>query len=411
MAVDRDSDEECSISGSDSEDILWTRRRCRLSGHESGDRARLLLHRGTPVSLPLRSQAASRSRSAPPSALPLNPHLQSFLVDKGGGLFIKVMLSTATTVDLTFDDDDWVAPQASAKLYRAASVGNSWGVTSFGRGFNWKRHDDDNDQHPDRDKDSRQPPTDTIPPNLLVNPGLATHTKAAATWGSFITSSRNVSPVVPSVITALTPIHPAPSFSGSFMSGSLSRSPVQSQCSSPRPLSPSNLIAALNRSPLSRSQSSPRLDGDPHVPRSRRRSSHQRVSLIAGRVSIVSSRPPSPPPAAPQKLVRSGSAASFLSVASSTGPPTPGVDKTPTVGERSISEFVIEGEIGRGAYGLVNRAREMNIDGTQGVRPLSISYLNFFNFCYSHRWSSSRLSSPESSLTAGNDIRSTELYL
>lgn len=372
MAVDRarDSDEEDSASDSESEDILWTRRRCRLSGQESGDRVRLLLHRGTPVTLPLRSQAASRSRSAPPSALPLNPHLQSFLVDKGGGLFIKVMLSTATTVDLTFDDDDWVAPQASAKLYRAASVGNSWGVTSFGRGFDWKRNDDDH-EHPERDRDLRQPSVETNSSNHqhAASTGIAGHAK---TWGSFISSSRTSSPVSSTLISAFTPIHSAPpiSSSGSFMSGALSRSPVQSRCSSPRPLSPSQISTSFSRSPLMRSQSSPRLDNDSAGPRSRRRSSHQRVSLIAGRVSIVSSRPSSPPPVAPQKLVRSGSAASFLSVASSAGPPTPGADKTPTVGERSISEFVIEGEIGRGAYGLVKRAREMTIDGTLGVRPI-----------------------------------------
>ena len=190
--IDRDSDEECSVSDSE-EEFLWTRRRCRLSRQESGDRARMLLHRGTPVALPLRSQAASRSRSAPPSALPLSPHLQSSLVDKGGGLFIKVMLSTATTVDLTFDDDDWVAPQASAKLYRAASVGNSWGVTSFGRGFNWKRHDDDHEQHSDRDKDPpRQLTVETPPPNNhnhAASAGVANHTKPPfSTWGSFISS-------------------------------------------------------------------------------------------------------------------------------------------------------------------------------------------------------------------------------
>ncbi|KIP11994.1 hypothetical protein PHLGIDRAFT_27609 [Phlebiopsis gigantea 11061_1 CR5-6] len=89
---------------------------------------------------------------------------------------------------------------------------------------------------------------------------------------------------------------------------------------------------------------------------------------------IVPSQPPSPPPTAPQKLVRANSAASFLSVASSTGPPTPSADKTPSVGERSISEFVIEGEIGRGAYGLVKRAREMKLDGTLGP-PLVIKQI------------------------------------
>ncbi|KAI0348010.1 kinase-like protein [Trametopsis cervina] len=278
------------------------------------------------------------------------------------------MLSTATTVDLTFDDDDWVAPQAGAKLYRAASVGNSWGVTSFGRGFNWTGDKSDTEHSVEHDQDSRRLSREMQPP--LTVP--ATQAKSYFPWGSNTSSARNSSPGSSSVLTALTPIHPTPLYTGSFSQSPFARSPVQSRCSSPRPMSPTAFSA--NHSPLLRSQSSPRLDNDPNRPRSRRRSSHQRVSLIAGRVSIVSSRPPSPPPTAPQRLVRASSTASFLSVASSTGPPTPGVDKTPTAGERSISEFVIEGEMGRGAYGLVKRAREMNIDGTLGP-PLVIKQI------------------------------------
>ena len=357
-----DDDETRSPSDSECEDYLWTSRRCRQSRQESGDRIKMLLHGGRSA-LPERSQAVCRSRSCPPSAFPPNPHLQATLIDKGGGLFIKVMLSTATTVDLTFDDDDWVAPQAGPKLYRAASVGNSWGVTSFGRGFNWKRDKKDEDNVEERAQESRHLNVEAQLPQTAP----ATQSKSYSPWSSGSFSSRTSSPVSSSVLSALTPIHSTPSSTASYVSGPLSRSPAQSPSSSPRPMSPAPLSA--NHSPLLRSQSSPRLDNDPNRPRSRRRSSHQRVSLIAGRVSIGPSRPSSPPPSTPQKLVRANSAASFLSVASSTGPPTPDADKTPHVGERSISEFVIEGEIGRGAYGLVKRAREMNLDGSIGVRP------------------------------------------
>jgi hypothetical protein len=38
------------------------------------------------------------------------------------------------------------------------------------------------------------------------------------------------------------------------------------------------------------------------------------------------------------------------------------------LGERNISEFAIEKEIGRGAYGLVKLAREIQAQGTLGVR-------------------------------------------
>ncbi len=352
---------EDSASESEGEDYLWvTRRRpCRLSRLESGDPLTLHLHRGKTS---LHAQTASRSRSAPPSSLPSKPHLQSLLIRKGDTSFAKAMLSTATTVDLTFDDDDWTAPPAAAKLYRAASVGNSWGVTSIGRGFDWKALDEQKENskwdHEPRihleSHSGNHPQTSQLP-------------KTRSAWVSAPTIPKALGS--PPIITTLSTVAPAPI--PSYASGSfISRSPVQSRCSSPRPLSPANSFVS-GRSPLLRSPSSPRIPG---TPRSRRRSSQQRVSLIAGRVSIIPAEPPSPPPIGPQKLVRSGSAASFLSVASSAGPPTPGVDKAPTVGERSISEFVIEREIGRGAYGLVKRAREMQDDGSLGVRGSIRSY-------------------------------------
>lgn len=54
-----------------------------------------------------------------------------------------------------------------------------------------------------------------------------------------------------------------------------------------------------------------------------------------------------------------------------TGPPTPG--KVHYAGDRSIAEFVIQGDVGQGAYGLVKRGREVMADGSYGV---SIHSLN-----------------------------------
>lgn len=357
VAVDED---ELSTSDSDNEDYLWlSRRRCRHSREESGDPPPRQLHRGT--SSTLGSQASPRSRSAPPPSLTPDSHLQRLIVDNGGTPFLKTMLTAATHVDLTFDDGDWTAPQPSSKLYRAASVGNSWGVTSFGRGFNWKRHEDGTDSEA---KPTAEPHIPASPSSSQGQNGQLS--KARSAWAS----SPTVPPcslAAPSPVPATPPSYAVHVPNGTFISGPFSRSPVQSRCSSPRPLSPLSGAIGSRRSPIVRSPSSPRLGNPLGGPHSRRRSSHQRVSLIAGRVSIVPSQPPSPPPTSPQKLVRANSTASFLSVASSTGPPTPSTDKNPSAGERSISEFVIEGEIGRGAYGLVKRAREMNLDGTLGV--------------------------------------------
>ncbi|KAH9937648.1 kinase-like domain-containing protein [Fomitopsis serialis] len=265
------------------------------------------------------------------------------------------MLATAATVDRTFDDDDWLAPQPTQRLYRAASVGNSWGVTSIGRGFDWK----------DQEDQTQDPPALEHSARLHADPPVLSR-DTTVTLGRAARPARS---------------HPhAPAFfsnpSGSYFASSspLSQSPNPSRPSSPLPISrtvsPGPLSPGLVRPPLSHTPTSPRLGG---TARPRRRSSQQRVSLIAGRVSIVPSQPPSPPPAVPQTLVRANSAASFLSVAASTGPPTPS-SEVDALNERSISEFVIEREIGRGAYGLVKRAREMNGDGTLGP-PLVIKQI------------------------------------
>lgn len=373
MTVDETFLDDLDGSESESEQYLYVARRgCRQAREKSGDTQAHQPRATTNV----RSQAASRSRSAPPPSLAPNHHLLSLIHERGGTSFLKSMLTAAPTVDLTFDDDDWTAPAAPAKLYRAASVGNSWGVTSFGRGFNWKKHDNEkeNEDVDDWERDSRLH-VEAHGSSVSSSSQLS---KTRTAWVSAPSITKSSTAASPPIMTALTTS--SPSFaSGSFITGPLSRSPVQSRCSSPRPLSPANVSPALgsSRSPLIRTPSSPRIPGSP---RTRRRSSQQRVSLIAGRVSIIPAEPPSPPPTAPQKLVRAGSAGSFLSVASSTGPPTPGADQPPLATERSIAEFVIEREIGRGAYGLVKRAREMLEDGSLGVRPTLILSNALFTF-------------------------------
>ncbi|GBE78281.1 kinase-like protein [Sparassis crispa] len=308
---------------------------------------------------PSKSFRSGRSSSAPPSSSRrTRPSLAQ-------GSLLQPSMLAAHTVDLPFDDDDWVAPPPTDRLYRAASVGNSWGVTSFGRGFDWKKKDEEL-QSPARHQGlqlSAEPQilSKDTPPFLRARPtrlSTVAVAKPKATTPPPAVPKSNRSPIF-----------------GSFISGPLTHSPMSSRpasppiTSSPQPMSPAELADSSIPTTLSRSPSSPRLSTP-----SRRRSSQQRVSLIAGRVSIVQVEPPSPPPNAPQKLVRTNSSRSFLSVASSTGPPTPSSEAVEQLSERSISEFVVEKEIGRGAYGLVKRAREMQDDGTLGP-PLVIKQI------------------------------------
>ncbi|CCM01949.1 uncharacterized protein FIBRA_04022 [Fibroporia radiculosa] len=348
-----ESDEERGASG-DEDGILWVGHGRRL--------------RGGPIrtwTIPSKPTFRSgRSSSAPPAFTTTKVPLPTTF----GATVCSEMLAAAT-IDLAFDDDDWVGPPQGQRLYRAASVGNSWGVTSIGRGFDWHKQDEEGEcAEPEQSQTHPEPPLLGTDPSATLKPRptrLNTHAVSRVIHSADPGSSASsvAVPVIPSVSPPR----------GNVISAILSRSPAVSRPASPRPLSraasPRPLSPASTRPPLSHTPTSPRLNGPP---RPRRRSSQQRVSLIAGRVSIVPIEPPSPPPVVAQTLVRTSSAASFLSVAS-TGPPTPN-SEVDVSSERSISEFVIEREIGRGAYGLVKRAREMNNDGTLGP-PLVIKQI------------------------------------
>lgn len=234
------------------------------------------------------------------------------------------------TVDLAVDKDDWNSFDTPIFSARSGSFGSnsygSWGVTSIGRGFDWDENDQvKRQQEPDQKLDCAE----QLSRKSIMRP---------------VTNS---------------PLASSPQQSQLFVD-TLRMSPANS-----RPVSPHSNRLAISRSPSIHSlSSSPR---SPTVPRPRRRSSQKRVSLVAGRVSIAPMEPPSPPPA----LYRSSSTSSFLSVASSTQPPSPVSESF--LGGKSISDYTIDGEIGRGAYGLVKRAREIQPDGL-GVRCTCFSH-------------------------------------
>ncbi|KAF8843959.1 kinase-like protein [Paxillus ammoniavirescens] len=266
-------------------------------------------------------------------------------------------------LDLTFDDDDWLAP-APPMFYRAASVGNSWGVTSIGRGFDWTAKEDD---HATLSQAEYSPPNKPQVP--IYEPVICDSTKHQATAPRSSQTSLATAPAARPYVLALEresltiqPSVSAPQITDSPISNSHLHSPFKPSWSlTPLQSNASEVSCSL----LSRS---------PPLPRPRRRSSQQRVSLIAGRVSIAPIDPPSPPPAMPQILRRSGSTGNLLPSVVSTGPPTPVKDTQVLPDGKTISDFFIEREIGRGAYGLVKRAREYKSDGSLGP-PLVIKQI------------------------------------
>jgi protein-serine/threonine kinase len=267
------------------------------------------------------------------------------------------MLTAPAAVDITFDDDSWGAPPFN----RAVSVGNSWGVTSIGRGFNWAAEEEEEEEE-EVQKGLSDARGDTKLDDSTISTGSFICPPSPAYTVAFTTSTNSDTLYPATILTPSTPLHIL-SPTSLFTTEPLSFSSTESPSISHRPLTPSS--SSLFSPNIS---APPRPIRSPTSPRLRRRSSQQRVSLIAGRLSIAPIEPPSPPPVAPQKLIRSGSTASLLSLDLSTRPPTPSSSiVTQVSSERRISEFVIQGEIGRGAYGLVKKAREMKADGKLGV--------------------------------------------
>ena len=321
------------------------------------------------------------------------------------------------------------------------SLGSSWGVSSIGKSFDWtwNASDDiggasDADTEPTDEDDAQQEmqeqereqeqekqkssPASRLTTSESSNRAFGFHTlgsplSAAQTpknnsifdlsplspYTYTYTQNLHISPLVPRItnITAMTASDPSPLTSHHHprvdhpnINSPVLQSPVHS-----RPISPW-ASPSISRAPSS--------TGSTTSSRFRRRSSQKRISLIAGRVSFTP--PPSPPLNADDlhgdggddddddhqrapRLLRLNSTSSFMSLASTvaTAPPTPaGGPGTGTalggdyLGERSISEFVIQGDVGRGAYGLVKRGREVMSNGSYGV-----SFLFQFFFLFSSR--------------------------
>lgn len=265
------------------------------------------------------------------------------------------MLS-ASQLDLAFDNDDWTSPQIAPRLYRAASSAStvsSWGVTSIGRGFEWES-DDENSSI------ISAPPLKLDKEDYRLAFDLSDEEEKPRKPGP---SSLNIMRPV----TNVTPISTTPT----LLSASLSSEPFFMSPSHSRPASP--ITHSTSPGPPTASPRPGLPSRTASIPRPRRRSSQQRVSLIAGRVMIAPRDTPTVPTFEPQYLSiqRANSNSSFISVAS-TRPPSP-TSQESFLGNRNISEFEIEGEIGRGAYGLVKRAREKLSDGSLGVRTFLIT--------------------------------------
>lgn len=258
-------------------------------------------------------------------------------------------------------DDDfsgWGASNSKQKLDRAHSFGHR-SVASFGKGFDWRQGvlvnsiGETNGQAENSNDDFIDVADDWgLPPHLKRKLGHLTGSNGSDPQ----TNKAQASPI----ISVDTSPRRQPLAKDTIVSSPMATSPQQSPVPS-RPISP---FVAPTRIPLSRSST--------NSMQPRRRPSAKRISLIAGRISIIANDPPSPPPITSPvthtpKLSRFGSASSFLSVVSTAAPPPDELDEN-FLGNKDIDDFVIDEEIGRGAYGLVKKGREILANGALGVR-------------------------------------------
>jgi hypothetical protein len=267
----------------------------------------------------------------------------------------------ATPIDFAFDEDDHWLSSGPPLLYRSTSVGSSWGVTSIGRGFDWSTKDDDEVEvisQPECPLEKKPPIiSQDLPKHQVSKPAIATRPSLLVSPVSVRLLSESQTTSSGREPFTISPSASTPNLTDSPISDSPSRSLSRLSLHLTSPLQPNVFEAHCPPPPRS-----------PTMSRPRRRSSQQRVSLIAGRVMIAPIEPPSPPPTMPTILHRSGSTGSMLSSVASTCPPTPAREASSLPDVKTISDFLIEGEIGRGAYGLVKRAREYKTDGSLGVR-------------------------------------------
>jgi protein-serine/threonine kinase len=292
-------------------------------------------------------------------------------------------------------DEDVVIAIHPTRLTRASSV-NSYGVTGIGRGFDWKwgdESDEDEDEKPIvpeiRDEsDHPTPPANDftgLPVENKTNFVLIPPTPEAPrlpqrSSSMFVKASSQVLGLSLNGITNGSSPPQGPRSAG------LQRNFSHSGASTPAEFSPfhSPRVRSPNLSPSSSTHNLPGMTSpqmsasrinSPRVSRSRSNQS-RRVSVVSGRqvpVARMPSPPPDPSPAPPPltpRLSRLNSTTSFISIASTaaTAPPSPGSDgHAHYLGGRSIENFMILGEAGRGAYGMVKRAREFKVDGSLGV--------------------------------------------
>lgn len=340
----------------------------RLKRPKSLDSLCSLVH-SLPLPVPRRTPAQRNPRV-------LLDQLLCSVANAPGAVRIPTPMLAAPAIDFTFDEDsDWLPPSnLRTRLNRTASVGNSWGVTSIGGGYSWSAKHGNHDSPAPAEEERL-----SLPSGSFIEPDSSN-----GTW-TLGPQASNEAPISRSS----TPGWPEAGWNGHRYAGAFASEPTQ--CSSPISRSPPRSSAvSLSTTPELSTLS---LNGDggttrpptsrsPSIPRPRRRNSQQRVSLVAGRLSMVSiDPPPEQSTLTPIPLKRFGSQSSFLSTVSS-GEATPAGERDSFLGEKSISEYVIEGEIGRGAYGLVKRAREMNLDGSMGVCILTLLLLSILKIIH-----------------------------
>ncbi|GJJ09640.1 hypothetical protein Clacol_003864 [Clathrus columnatus] len=261
-------------------------------------------------------------------------------------------------------DDGWLPPEPIFRLQRAVSLGNKqYGFTSLGRGFNWlKKEEEERNAIREQQKHSRghsrsrndvQQEPQCSPFVFVAEPEEEPCLQVELPHTVIVDRPQ------PPPLTIIHPPAPFRSHSSPRTGTNESHGKLDLDATSTHtPASPVSSRTGPSSPPTM-----------PPRPPSRRHSSQKRVSLVAGRLKVIDD--PTEifnADLTPHILGRQSSQSSILSVVS-TRAPSPNAENF--LGTHTINDFVIEGEAGRGAYGLVKRAREKLPNGDLGP-PLII---------------------------------------
>ncbi|KZO91212.1 hypothetical protein CALVIDRAFT_365929 [Calocera viscosa TUFC12733] len=267
------------------------------------------------------------------------------------------------------------------------SISGSWGVSGVGRGFDWRWDLDRDDEAAVEDDEKASPVSDTAA-RAVEDLTIASSSSPRSLPPIETSHFSNQEPGIPTGDTTPGPPTETPTSPGIRPS----RRPPTRRISlmagrhvaPPSELKPEDLPPVSPRISLSRTNSAASLALSVMTPLSRRNSDAEWLSSADPRTPLEKQEITYPPSYTPfpyssktPALARNASVSSTFSARSTTAPSVASeYDDDDYEDDTALAGFGVEADAGRGAYGLVKRARRVDANGLPfGVRDPSLPHI------------------------------------